>query len=49
MLPGNEVVLSVDIGSGLTAKSLFSHPREQQTVPAVRMLLTNQKVRPDAR
>jgi hypothetical protein len=49
MLPGNEVVLSVDIGSGLTAKSLFSHLRKQPTVLAVRMPLTDQKVRPDAR
>ena len=49
MLSGGEVVLSDFIDSSLTAKSLFSHLREQPTVPAVRMLLTNQKVRLDAR
>ncbi|PIL17994.1 hypothetical protein P775_22150 [Puniceibacterium antarcticum] len=49
MLSGSEVVLSNFIGSNLTAMSLFSHLRKKYTVLAVRMTLTDQKVRPDAR
>lgn len=49
MLSGSEIVLSVFVGIGLTAMSLFSHLRKQPTVLVVRMTLTDQKVRPNAR
>jgi len=49
MLSGSEVVLSLFIGSSLTAISLFLHLRRQPSLLAVRVPLTDQKVRPDAR